>query len=168
MRVNQYGEHIYTIDDILDYYMRNPDAQLRRVSVEGTVTTYSTVELSNRPQLVPHRESSETIEEYDSHNQNMWLMPTEYRELDIAAWVLDKCTTEAELQRVGQELLLYQQYEMFDLLRYMVYLVDVMRKNNIIWGVGRGSSVASYVLYLIGIHRINSLTYDLDIREFLK
>jgi DNA polymerase III alpha subunit len=43
-----------------------------------------------------------------------------------------------------------------------------MRKNNILWGVGRGSSVASFVLYLIGIHRINSLFYNLPIEEFLK
>ena len=42
-------------------------------------------------------------------------------------------------------------------IRYMVYLVDFMRENNIVWGVGRGSSVASYVLYLIGVHRIDSI-----------
>jgi DNA polymerase III alpha subunit len=43
-----------------------------------------------------------------------------------------------------------------------------MRKYDIIWGVGRGSSVASYVLYIIGIHRINSIQYDLDYKEFLR
>ena len=43
-----------------------------------------------------------------------------------------------------------------------------MRKNSVLWGLGRGSSVASYVLYLLGVHRINSLYYDLDIKEFLK
>lgn len=54
------------------------------------------------------------------------------------------------------------------LLRYMIYLVDYMRENKIVWGVGRGSSVASYVLYLIGIHKINSIHYDLDWKEFLR
>ena len=58
--------------------------------------------------------------------------------------------------------------DMTDLLRYMVYLVDFMRENNIVWGVGRGSSVASYVLYLIGVHKINSIRYNLDWREFLR
>jgi DNA polymerase III alpha subunit len=57
---------------------------------------------------------------------------------------------------------------MFDLLRYLKYFVDTMRKNSVLWGLGRGSSVASYVLYLLGVHRINSLYYDLDIKEFLK
>jgi DNA polymerase III alpha subunit len=46
--------------------------------------------------------------------------------------------------------------------------VETMRVNNIVWGVGRGSSVASYVLYLIGVHKIDSMYYDLDIEEFLR
>jgi DNA polymerase III alpha subunit len=95
-------------------------------------------------------------------------MPEEYKKLDIAEYVLNLCTTQAELQRVGEELLLYQERDLFDLLRYLKYFVDVMRKNSVLWGLGRGSSVASYVLYLMGVHRINSMYYDLDIREFLK
>ena len=50
----------------------------------------------------------------------------------------------------------------------MIYLVDIMQENKVIWGVGRGSSVASFVLYLIGIHKINPITHDLDWREFLR
>ncbi len=64
--------------------------------------------------------------------------------------------------------MLYQERGLFDLLRYLTYLVDVMRDNQVIWGVGRGSSVASYVLYLLGVHRINSMFYDLDVGEFLR
>ena len=79
-----------------------------------------------------------------------------------------QCKTDAELHRAGEELLLYQERDMFILLKYLKYLVDTLRTNNIVWGVGRGSSVASFVLYLIGIHRINSLYYDLPITEFLK
>ena len=95
-------------------------------------------------------------------------MPDEYKNLDIAKYVLDQCTHEEEMQRVGKELLIYQKRDLFPLLQYMKYLVDLMRENKIIWGVGRGSSVSSFVLFLIGIHRINSLHYDLDIEEFLK
>jgi DNA polymerase III alpha subunit len=109
-----------------------------------------------------------SVEEFDNTLQKNWHMPQEYKVLDIAKYVLDLCQTDAELQRVGQELLLYQERDLFDLLRYLKYLVDTLRKNNVVWGVGRGSSVASYVLFLIGVHRIDSLYYDLNIDEFLK
>ena len=95
-------------------------------------------------------------------------MPDEYKNMDIAKHVLELCSTQQQLQRAGEELLLYQAHDLFDLLRYMKYLVDVMRDNQVIWGVGRGSSVASYVLYLLGVHRIDSLYYDLDPKEFLR
>jgi DNA polymerase-3 subunit alpha len=95
-------------------------------------------------------------------------MPEKYKQLDIAEHVLSLCTTDVELQRCGQELMLFQERNLFDLLRYLVYLVDVMRENRLIWGVGRGSSVASYVLYKLGVHKINSLYYELDPAEFLR
>jgi DNA polymerase III alpha subunit len=95
-------------------------------------------------------------------------MPKEYKELDIAQYILDLCDDAAELQRCGEELLLYQERNLFDLLRYLKYLVDVMTENNIIWGVGRGSSVASFILYKLKLHRINSIYYKLNINEFLR
>ena len=112
--------------------------------------------------------SDVAVPDWDQVRQQQWFMPDSYRVLDIAQHVLDLCTTDAELQRTGQELLMYQERDLFDLLRYMKYLVDVMREYNVIWGIGRGSSVASYVLYLLGVHRVNSLYYDLDPGEFLR
>jgi DNA polymerase III alpha subunit len=64
--------------------------------------------------------------------------------------------------------LMFQERNLFNLLKYLKYLVDTMKSNNVIWGVGRGSSVASYVLYLLGVHRIDSMYYDLDPKEFLR
>jgi len=105
---------------------------------------------------------------FDSVCQSEWFMPDEYKQLTIQNYVLNKCKTDKEIERVSEELKAFRERDMFNLLRYMVYLVDFMRENNIVWGVGRGSSVASYVLYLIGVHRINSIQYDLDWREFLR
>jgi DNA polymerase-3 subunit alpha len=95
-------------------------------------------------------------------------MPQEYKDMDIAQYILDLCTGEAELQRCGEELLLYQEKDLFNLLKFLKYLVDIMKANNVIWGVGRGSSVASFVLYKMGVHRINSMFYKLHINEFLR
>ena len=105
---------------------------------------------------------------FDGALQSEWFMPDEYKQLTIQNYVLNKCKTDQEIERVAEELKAFRERDMFNLLRYMVYLVDFMRENNIVWGVGRGSSVASYVLYLIGVHRINSIQYDLDWREFLR
>ena len=109
-----------------------------------------------------------SLEEFDNNNQSDWQMPIEYYEMDIAKWILEQCKNEEELQRAGDELLKFQDRNMFSLLKYLKYLVDTMRKNNIVWGVGRGSSVASFVLFLIGVHRINSVYYQLSVDEFLK
>ena len=44
----------------------------------------------------------------------------------------------------------------------------MLRENNRVWGVGRGSSVSSFCLFLIGVHKINPMLYDLDYKEFLR
>lgn len=105
---------------------------------------------------------------FDGVCQSEWFMPQEYKALDVQSFVLNKCTTDKEIARVSDELIEFKKRDMNNLLRYMIYLVDFMRENDIVWGVGRGSSVASYVLYLIGVHRIDSIQYDLDWREFLR
>ena len=107
---------------------------------------------------------------FDNVCQSEWFMPDEYKELDVEAHLLGKIGGKltTEWARCLEELEAYKQRDMYPLLRYMIYLVDFMRENNIVWGVGRGSSVASYVLYLIGVHKINSIQYGLDWREFLR
>ena len=106
---------------------------------------------------------------FDGVCQGEWFMPDKYKELDVVAHLYNLCKGDDKcFHRVNEELAEFERRGMFDLLRYMIYLVDYMRDNNIIWGVGRGSSVASYVLYLIGVHKINSIQYDLDWREFLR
>lgn len=109
-----------------------------------------------------------TRELFDEANQCTWYMPEEYQSFPIEQWLLDQCKTEQEKTRVHEELKLFIQHGMFDVLFYLKYLVDTMRENHIVWGVGRGSSVASYVLYLLGIHKVDSIKYKLDINEFLK
>ena len=106
---------------------------------------------------------------FDGVCQGEWFMPQEYKELDVYTFVMNNAGDDlAELERVEEELAQFKVRGMNNLLRYMIYLVDFMRENEIVWGVGRGSSVASYVLYLIGVHRINSIQYCLDWREFLR
>jgi DNA polymerase III alpha subunit len=108
-----------------------------------------------------------SLEEFDTLNQKNWFMPDEYKNMDIETFLVQNSPKENH-DRVIEEIQLFRQYNMIDLLKYLKYLVDTMRNNNIVWGVGRGSSVASYCLYIIGVHRIDSVKYQLNIREFLK
>ena len=154
---NKFGEIVYNIEDVVDLMMSEQN-------VSG-ITVDSTVKLDD---VMPETDISLSVDEYDLMNQHNWLMPEEYKQIDIAQHVIDCCKTDAEIQRAGEELLMFQQRNLFNLLKYLRYLVDTMKTNNIIWGVGRGSSVASYVLYLLGVHRVDSMYYDLDPKEFLR
>lgn len=100
-------------------------------------------------------------------NSNNWFIPESYKNLDIEQWLIDRCPND-NLERLQQELDLFQKNNMTSVLKTMKYLVDVFRENNIVWGVGRGSSVASYALFLIGVHKIDSVKYNLPITEFFK
>lgn len=106
----------------------------------------------------------DTLEEASSN----WEMPVKYKELDIDLYFAEKVTTVIEAQRVAEELALFRERGLEPMLRFMIFLVDLMKENNIIWGVGRGSSVSSFLLYLVGLHQINPIKYNLGIEEFIR
>jgi DNA polymerase III alpha subunit len=97
-------------------------------------------------------------------------IPQHYLELDVEQYIraLVPQADAKRKARVETELELFRTRNLFSILQLLIYIIDTMRKHNLVWGVGRGSSVASYCLYLIGVHKIDSVKYDLDIREFLK
>jgi len=168
MKIDKYGQLIYNQNDLCDLFLQDPTRTLNKALVDNVIEFTEFLSLENIPNLTQYINPNCSLNQFDNQNQLNWQMPKEYYDLDIAKWVLDQCKNEVELQRAGEELIKFQERNMFVLLQYLKYLVDTMRKNNIVWGVGRGSSVASFVLFLIGIHRINSLYYDLSIDEFLK
>ena len=170
MKYDQYGQTYTTSDELCDLLYKNPNLDISLFQIEDSIEyNRSVAELHAELDLLDSYHNIDmSVEEFDRELQKNWRMPKEYKDLDIAAYVLGLCKEEHELQRVGQELMLYQERNLFDLLRYLKYLIDTLRKNNIVWGVGRGSSVASYVLFLIGVHKIDSLYYNLNIDEFLK
>jgi DNA polymerase III alpha subunit len=100
-------------------------------------------------------------------NSKHWFMPDDYCP-NLVEFLYSQCTTTEQTQRVDQELELFVKNGMYDLLHVMKYVVDTLRSNNVVWGVGRGSSVASYVLHLIGVHKIDSVKYNIPIEEFFK
>lgn len=171
MKQNNYGELVFSEKDVCDLLMQgqSPD-DLTGMIIEENLRFDNIPEsiLENIPKFSIDKPRTITEKEFHVQQQSNWHMPDDYKNMDIAAYILSLCNSEAELQRCGKELLLYQERDLFDLLKYLKYLVDVMQENQIIWGVGRGSSVASYVLYKLGVHRIDSMFYDLQPEEFLR
>ncbi len=101
---------------------------------------------------------------------NTYNIPEHYKNLDVKEYVR-KLVSEGDSDQTGRvemELTMFEERGLFPVIQILIYIVDTMRKHSLVWGVGRGSSVASYVLYILGVHKINSLKYNLDIKEFLK
>ena len=146
-----------TIDDLIEgVYRFGPDVLLYSTSEDTQLQLYkSTVDLEHLPYPVPKI----------SIDKNNWFIPLEYQNLDIENF--STCPKD-NYNRLELEISLFKKHNMLTLLKTMKYIVDTLRKNNIVWGVGRGSSVASYVLFLLGVHKIDSVKYDLPIEEFFK
>jgi DNA polymerase III alpha subunit len=96
-----------------------------------------------------------------------WFMPYEYKNMDIEAFLFELCPKENR-QRLEIELSEYRKRNLLSLLKQMKYIIDTLRKHKLVWGVGRGSSVASYTLFLLGVHKIDSVKYNLPLEEFFK
>lgn len=103
-----------------------------------------------------------------------------YKDMDIERFLVKKLKKEIEkkdltdkesllrIERIEQELELFKEHGLFDVLSACCFIVDTLRNNKIVWGPGRGSACCSYVLYLIGIHNIDSVEFDLAMNEFLR
>ena len=170
MKTNSYGEVELTEKELFDALYSGKISSLENVFVNSIeqFNQARDVNADRLPNLKQLSFDNGTIESFDKKNQATWFIPETYKDFNIVEFLLDKTENEEQYQRVVTELELFIQYDMMDVLIYCKYLVDIMRENNILWGVGRGSSVASYVLYLIGIHKIDSIKYCLNINEFLK
>lgn len=169
MKINGLGDVGYSQVELADMLRVDPQVSIDNVQLidpdqynQAVAEMYSDFGQAEQWIELPY----ET--EYHDILQSRWHIPQEYANVDIAQLLLDRCNGQEELQRVGQELILFQEYGLFPLLNYLHYLVETFNKQNIVIGVGRGSSVASFALYKLGVHKINSLYYDLDINEFLK
>lgn len=172
MKTTDYGEVLLTSDEVFKAIYSGKITDLNSVILDDLeeiikFNTATKINFDKLSELSTYSEPTESVKEYDQKNQKNWFMPDEYKNLDIEEFLVNVCPKQNH-ERLTEELKLFRQHDMLDVLRYLKYFVDTMRKHNIVWGVGRGSSVASYCLYLIGVHKIDSIKYKLDIKEFLK
>ena len=171
MDINSYGQVEITEDEAIAALYSGKIKSLENVYIaEPARSTFNQSRQVNGDRFSDLEKlviPSISVLEFDKQNQQQWFMPKDYCP-DLIQSLFESCKTKEQIDRVTLELELFVQYGMYDLLFYLKYLVDTMRKQDIVWGVGRGSSVSSYVLFLIGVHKIDSIKYQLDIKEFFK
>lgn len=169
--LDHYGNALLTVEEgrqailnghLLDHAFVLDQAEITRFN------QYAERVLGREVKIRNEENTEQDAAAYHAQRAEVWHIPEEFLDLDIEAMLLGMCSTDIERNRVELELSMYKERNLLPLLRFLVYLVDHMREHNIVWGVGRGSSVASYCLYLLGVHKIHSIEYELPIEEFLK
>ena len=164
MLLDKFSNPVFQEQDIFNMLYKGQLEYLDQIIIDPSIDT------SQFEKFVKLNASTEldiSKVEFDQICQTDWFMPDEYKTMDIETFIVDQSPKE-HYSRIVEELQEYKERNMLDLLRWLKYFVDTCRSNNLVWGVGRGSSVASYVLYIIGVHKIDSVKYNLDWREFLR
>jgi DNA polymerase III alpha subunit len=165
MKCDKYGNPLFQESDIFDLIYQEVD--IDTVCSNIYVDDLDEFQKNSNIKFLTKQNQFISIEEFDKINQSQWFIPDDYQNIDIEEYLVHVCPKD-NYERLIEELQEYRKRDMLNLLKWLKFLVDTMRQNQIIWGVGRGSSVASYVLYLLGIHKIDSVKYKLDFKEFMR
>ena len=165
MLSDSFGNPIFQEHDIFNMLYKGQIDHIDQIFAEPTVEVQNL--FKNLGISPKHIDPFADQKLFDKSNQSDWFIPKDYYP-NLVEMLYGMCSTKEQTDRVSEELEAFIQHNMLDLLYVLKYIVDTLRANNVVWGVGRGSSVASYVLYLIGVHRIDSLKYNLDWHEFLR
>lgn len=169
IKINDYGDCVYSEDAVIELLYQNPTLDLSKIFTDVTQYNSALEELDiDLPKLPALETKTEDLQLFDKNNYEQWYMPKKYENINVLQWLLDRCQTDAEKLRVQEEYSRYKEKNFIKVLQFLIYFVDTLRANNIVWGVGRGSSVSSFCLFLIGVHKINPMLYNLDYTEFLR
>ena len=113
---------------------------------------------------------------FKSFTPDAYLIPDEYKNLDLTTYVKSKYEehlsnsgeqkTENAARRINIELDEIKKRNVELLFKTIIYIVDIFKQQGIIYGIGRGSSCASYILFLIGLNSVDPLKFDISIEEF--
>ena len=170
MNIDEFGIVSFTEQEICDLLYQKHDLKLDNFLLSDNEKFNHSNKLlhAGYKKLKKYTPNTVTVAEFDHENQQKWFTPDDYLNFDIETWLLDQCSTPEQTSRVLLEIDLFEKTNLLNLVKYLKYLVDIMDKNNVVWGVGRGSSTASYILYLIGLHLVDPIKYDIPIEEFFK
>lgn len=164
------GESTLDKDGLYDKILSGED-------IEGKYTHVSDSEIKKFSKLTGIKLKTKDSPDYNKiHDQ--FLLPKAYFEINLEDFFIERMKSrhgdiskpemEKRVARIYDELSLYKEMFLEDILRLAIYIVDTFTIENIIWGPGRGSSCCSYLLFLTELHDVDSVYFDLDIDEFLR
>lgn len=173
-RVLRYdGTNIICPEDVADVLLRGVQpTSLRVTHLNEDVQAFN----ANVPELDRIRVSEEEPVQLNFS----WNLPEKYKTLILAeevGRVLDARSEELYgkytskqwdemLTRITDELHEIETRGMTDFFRTVIYILDVFREKGVVWGVGRGSSCACYILFLFNLHSVDPIIYDIPPDEF--
>lgn len=156
------------------------DLFLKGIDISKIAVTHMNTDVTQFNSLSMVKVSTKNEIDPDKINFD-WIIPDKYKKLevkDVQDFIWSKAQikfqklSEGEkclrIQRINTELDEYIKRDLFDVLKVLMFVVDEFKKNNIVWGVGRGSSCASYVLFLMEVHSVDSVKYTIPLIEFFK
>lgn len=140
--------------------------------------------LDDSDDIIQYNEQCNEAEQIRTNNPEpisfslRWQLPEDLLNLDLHAYIFKafenknlshytSAQVDAAMNRVILELNEFERRGLTDVLRTIIYVIQVFKDNNQIWGVGRGSSCASYILFLIGLHEVDPIQWGIDLEEFL-
>jgi DNA polymerase III alpha subunit len=166
----------YDGDSTLDSSKLSQFIQLGK-SLVGIFTDEITDDIKQFNKLVSPQEQIRVKESVNPLDFS-WNIPSEYQNINLIDYLAEqldiRCDNLTEQQwndraiRISTELSLYEKLDLTNVLRTIIYIINTLDSQNIVWGVGRGSSVSSFVLFLIGVHDVDSVLYELNIDDFLR
>lgn len=170
--IDEFGNVFYKPEDILEKIYEGDEKYLNNIYTEESNDIKKFNFMMKRLNIDFNLKTIKNSQDFILNEEKIkeliedWLIPEKYKNMDIEEWFFSKKLNKEEFDRVKKELNFFKRKNAYFFLKALIYLVDLMKENNIVWGPGRGSAVSSYCLYLIGIHRINPLEYDIPFEEF--
>lgn len=104
-----------------------------------------------------------------------WCLPEGNKYLDLDEYLVKLAERikkdhlyEKRLERLAEEIYLFKSLQLDEVLKTLIFVVEEFERQGVVWGVGRGSSCSSYLLYLIGLHEVDPVRYGIEVTDFIR
>ena len=133
-KINDHGDVIFTEQDAIDLLYTDPKFDLSKLFFDETKKYESALkELGLDLPVIQTAPKRESVDKFDNKNINNWHMPEKYYQINVLEWLLEKCQSDEERLRVQMEYDLFEKKKFVRVLQFLIYFVDTLRQNNIVW-----------------------------------